>query len=614
MNYEYSQIKTSYENNIQLNFHKYVSHFVNETFPVIKTDTKENIKKFICETNKIKIDILRGSLDSNEEYHNWIINFRNEALINKNIIPIDDIKNNPFDYLKSLILMNKTLEENNKKLFQPLPIMTSICQKYITIDTSAIMDIFGIKTDILDNLWEKYFNINLTKLKIKGYKFNDMISTDGTAVSISFIKSEDYVLKKEKHKIMSDESKKTRRLSEKDKEKYMKEKEKIKEEKKIKFIELKKKQKEDFKKLSKEEKEKKIKEFKKITTIDIEEVIKDPIILNRLLIKLKEKKLVFGDPGKRSPIYLWNGEKKFEYTRARRLFETYRLKYNRLKRHKYAELFDTKYIVELSKTNCKSISSKIFIEYIKLKIKLLNESKLLEYSQYCNKLKWHSYINTKRHEDNLLNEISKIYGKDIIIIIGDWSQSDGVKGISMPLQHMTVLLRIKFEVFTIDEYKTSQIYYEDDNNYVKCENLRLVKHKKSKEDIENKRKKKKQESIRKKLKWKKRKQRKEEEKNKNIAIIKNIPTNEKMSNEIKQEKINKLNKTILKINENNKETITVHMHSILTYKMSNKMGCINRDRNATRNMLTIVKSLLAGKGRLKAFQRPSKVTNPIKVK
>jgi hypothetical protein len=37
------------------------------------------------------------------------------------------------------------------------------------------------------------------------------------------------------------------------------------------------------------------------------------------------------------------------------------------------------------------------------------------------------------------------------------------------------------------------------------------------------------------------------------------------------------------------------------------MGCINRDRNATKNMLIIVESMLHGKGRPKAFQpKPNK--------
>ena len=56
---------------------------------------------------------------------------------------------------------------------------------------------------------------------------------------------------------------------------------------------------------------------------------------------------------------------------------------------------------------------------------------------------------------------------------------------------------------------------------------------------------------------------------------------------------------------NDDETICYYkLHSVLTYKMeNNRLGCINRDRNAVLNMKKIVKSWLTDKTRPEKFRR-----------
>jgi hypothetical protein len=50
------------------------------------------------------------------------------------------------------------------------------------------------------------------------------------------------------------------------------------------------------------------------------------------------------------------------------------------------------------------------------------------------------------------------------------------------------------------------------------------------------------------------------------------------------------------------------IHSILTYKMeNNRIGCINRDENAIRNMELISKFFIEGKGRPEIFSRPKNI-------
>ncbi len=57
------------------------------------------------------------------------------------------------------------------------------------------------------------------------------------------------------------------------------------------------------------------------------------------------------------------------------------------------------------------------------------------------------------------------------------------------------------------------------------------------------------------------------------------------------------------------------IHSILTYKMeNNRIGCINKDENAIRNMELISKFSIEGKGRPKKIIKGSNLTNNANVK
>jgi len=59
------------------------------------------------------------------------------------------------------------------------------------------------------------------------------------------------------------------------------------------------------------------------------------------------------------------------------------------------------------------------------------------------------------------------------------------------------------------------------------------------------------------------------------------------------------------------------MHSILTYQMESKRkGCINRDNNATNNMIAITHQYLKDKSRPQAFRRNVKledIVRPVKL-
>ena len=77
---------TNIENNIKLNFFNYVRQYVNSTFKSQfkdqleqsqygeKTELKKLLKKDLYQ---IKEDMINNTLNSNNKYHNWIIENRN---------------------------------------------------------------------------------------------------------------------------------------------------------------------------------------------------------------------------------------------------------------------------------------------------------------------------------------------------------------------------------------------------------------------------------------------------------------------------------------------------------------------------------------------------------
>jgi hypothetical protein len=209
-----------------------------------------------------------------------------------------------------------------------------------------------------------------------------------------------------------------------------------------------------------------------------------------------------------------NGKILFSYTARKRISETKRKKYGELLEHKKKKLIISgdktikKMEEDLSLHNSKTVDYDKFKEYAKLKLKMRNRvskynfdlikkevnnakkdistdtkfDKFIElhvkeinmragneYNEYVQKLKWFLYINKRRHEDKLLDEIEKVYGKDAIFIIGDWSNKGRLRKISMPNSGMKKLLSKRFRVYLIDEYRTSMLHHKTEE---KMENLK----------------------------------------------------------------------------------------------------------------------------------------------
>lgn len=451
-------ILTSIETNIKMHFFDYVNRFINSYFKVFyknEISNKEFKKQLFKDLYVVKNDIINGTLKANEKFHNWIKEYRYK------IVPEDfeinyyyDVKATPQKYLKYMIFMNIELEKIEGKMYQFFPIQSSIIPNHIQIDTKSIIELLveKEKKQYLDNvelnkefLWDKFFNITQ---KIKDYKFDNTIITDGYATSLRFIHN-DYI---EGEKIKKEKMKKgrmdAREMTTEDKEKKILDKKKLQDEKN------------EMNKLKQKEKPKKVEKTHEFPYID--DVEKEELKGNHIFI----------DPGKRSLFTMMNDDGKFfSYTNKQRVNETKRLKYQNILKKYRDELNITSKENELSSYNSKSCNIINFNEFITRKIstnevlyKLYQNNKFRQY-------KWYAFINKKRTEDNMLNKIEKTYTKDSIIIIGDWSIGKQMKNfISTPNLSLKRKLQERFKVYDIDEYRTSCLNYKTEEL---CKNLYL---------------------------------------------------------------------------------------------------------------------------------------------
>ena len=557
-----NQMVISYENNIKMNYFKYVCQFVNQHFKQNhmleiqkfdgnKKELKRNLK---FELRKLKDALIEQTDEYEPKYKTFYDKYKDIILPKRSKLSfVNDIKVNHYEYLKCMLFMNNNLEKNGFKMFQPISLRTDIKDKYITINTNALVDISPLKnknsyfkniSNEKDDIWSTIFNVKRKSFKIKGYTFNHQIQTDGYGVSLNFINNDEIENKIKQNNARTKGRNDSKRIyknkTDSEIEKLKNKKGTILKKKKIKNIEkikkLQKKKKEEYKKLSLDNKNKiKLKMRLNKEFNYISDLVKLDTTLKQLKKAHKDNKLVYVDPGKRSiGMFMGDNNKKFDYTSRRRLTETKRLKYRRLIDNRKYKTFlggkNVKYIENLLTIyNKKTLNSDKFIGYVKIKIKMRNfVMDELNYNMYMKKLKYFEYINKKNHENKILQELEDKYGKDATIIVGDWSDKCRLSYISTPCLGFKRMLRKKFKVHLLDEYKTSKLNYKT---------LQETK---------------------------------------------------------------KLN---LYFNNEYRE-----LHSVLTYQMgNNRMGCINRDLNAVHNFKQIVESLLKTKERPEAFKRSKKI-------
>ena len=461
LDYYATTMITAIENNIKMHFIDYIKRFVNSYFKNIyqnELQNKEFKKQFYKELQQVKNDIINDAeiLTCDEKYHTWLNANR------YNIVPKSydtsyfyDIKVNPQKYLKHMIFMNLQLEEVNTKMFQFFPLQTHLIPRHIQIDTKSIVELL-IDTDkkqYFDNIEtnkEKLWNTFFKPHHMNKYVFDYTIITDGYSVSLRFLHT-DFV---NEERIKKDKMKNGKKLM-----KGLTEEEK----------EIKKQEKQVQQNKLKEENRKRRELQKKETK---KEVLHEFPYIDEVSKDFLDGKHLFIDPGKRSLLTMMDDDGNyFSYTNKQRIKETKRIKYSSLlKNYK-----DKQHITEIENTlslfNSKTCDIEKFKEYIKEKLKVNDAITKLYQNEKFRQYKWYSYINTKRTDDIMLNKIENKYGKDIKIIIGDWSIGKQMRNfISTPNLAIKRKLNTRFEVYNIDEFRTSCLNYKTEEL---CNNLYL---------------------------------------------------------------------------------------------------------------------------------------------
>ncbi len=504
-----------------------------------KNKKKSELKKLL---KILKDDFINNTENSTGTYKTFLNKFKNEVLPQKllNETYKEDIKENCFKYLKNMIKMNIELQKNEKKSFQFFPLRTSIIPKFIMIDTKVLIQLFikENQNEYLKNInkykhsiWSEFLNIDYHFFKRKFNFFNYIASTDGYSICLNYVNQKKKTQSEQKHKnfknakvenktktkaeIKTIKENKEKTKKEKDKKYKDEKKKKSPEDKKIKTM-----SEEDLKKIGEKIKEleteqlkeqtnkltimknknkiEKLKEIKKIMfeAIKIQEQEREekqefPYLTELSQKKIKEiknKKMVYIDPGKRDLLYMIdNYDKVFTYSNKQRLHETKRLKYRKIiqKLKKEEEILQEE--EKLRKINLKICDYKKFKETIKIKLQV-NENLYKKYENIkFRQLKMYTYMNTKKSDEKLLKTVEKKYGKNIVIIIGDWSIGKQMRNfISTPNLYIKRLLKTKYEVYNIDEYLTSKTNYktlEENKNLYLDVNLHKKKNPKQNEKI-----------------------------------------------------------------------------------------------------------------------------------
>ena len=459
LGYNATSILTAIENNIKCHFFDYIRRFINSYFTHIYQEeikNKELKKQLFTDLKKLKNDIIDDTTTCDSKFHEWLKNNRN------NIVPKEfhkngyyyDIQVSPQKYFKHMIWMNIELENIEGKMYQFMPLRTDLIPKFIPLDTKSLIEILVDKDknkylqDIefsKEILWNTYFNINI---KMKKYVFDYTIITDCYSASIRFIHKDN--LQKEIEK----------------KEKMRKGRDKCKgltnEEKNI----LKNKKKEEQKNLKKlQSTTQSITKKRKVENIEFPYI--DEVDKNEL-----EGHHIYIDPGKRDLLSIIddNGNR-LTYSNKQRIKETKRLKYQQLIKNYKDTLGISNIENTLSIYNSKTCNIEKFKKYIEEKNKINDKLFNLYENEKFRQYKWYAHINKKRCEDNMLNIIENKFGKYAKIIMGDWCIKKQMRNfISTPNIGIKRKLNERFDVFNIDEYRTSCLHNKTEE---KCDNLYL---------------------------------------------------------------------------------------------------------------------------------------------
>lgn len=326
---------------------------------------------------------------------------------------------NPGKHLLAYFKLAEICESNKFKLFQCFPVRKTFIPSYMTIDTMILNNhiLKNSQRSKLDKgyIWGKVLKLSSKPFKDQGVhssmKFRGTIMTDGIGIS---------VIKQNFDTSKGGTSNPKASLVEEE-------------------------------------------EFKYIEQVPNAE------------LQSTDGKCVFIDPGRRDLIYCMHedstvdNKKNYRYTRNQKAKETKSTKFKKLRQQfKPKDIQDCE--DKLSKCSPLTVKKEAFVEYLKIRAEVT--SKMQEYDSNedvekdkrkkdlipFRKMKLSAHINKIQSAKRLSKNIKKKFGKDCILILGNWSAAhtkfhEPIKGKGL----RNSLRKEGFKVYLLDEFKTSSI-------------------------------------------------------------------------------------------------------------------------------------------------------------
>ena len=299
--------------------------------------------------------------------------------------------------------MNKHLEEQGCKLFQPLSLRTRIVPHYVPFDTASLISLFAGTgessmiskiSEVQERFWNRLFNLDKHVFRKKRYRFNFMMQTDGVAVSLSFVHKE-YTGKRYCPNCCTEE--------------------------------------------------------------DVSYAYVDQLSDSDIEV-MKGRNIVGCDPGKFSLVYMSDGTSKLRYNAFQRRTESMAKRNHKIliREKNKNEIHEAEAI--LSEFNSKSVDVERFKEYLFHKNKMNTELRSFYHLDLHRKMKWRQYVYGQKSEDKFLNKMASTFGSDAVIAYGDWSRSSQMRHF-MPTKGvgMRKLIAKRFCTVSVNEFRTSKL-------------------------------------------------------------------------------------------------------------------------------------------------------------
>jgi len=478
--YTANTILTDYQNNIKLNYYKYVQRYVYNRLgykTLRPTFTKEERSSYDYALRQVRNDVLSvcgEPMKSPLDYRQYVTDFKKICLPAKYATTVIDkftkeqlehhktsydVCVNPNDYLEPMYVMMLGIEEAGEKVYNLFPQCSSQVPHHITIDTSTVyhllMDtkLHPVKSlysnkfsQYKSEIWSPFFMTTMRCFRRRSYGFNYMISTDGVSVSLQLIH-------------------------------------------------------ERFKGMKANEIERAIK--KETTKDPMEKKTRQGFYITDLADpeSLAGKTVVGIDPGKSDLLYAITVSNNPSCRRKKnatklRYTQNQRRKEQQIKKHrdlilewKKARHIEGKTVVEWESSlahdletgirhpfNSKSLQSSEYQKYLCLKNLVTHKLSSFYQDPIYRKFRLNTYSNTQRSESNFMNRFRETFGHhdNVVVGFGDWNEKGHRKGHEQlkGIGFHKMIRNAGYEVFLVNEHRTSKTCSNCKDGSCECEYAR----------------------------------------------------------------------------------------------------------------------------------------------